>query len=334
MTESSPDAMHGIIGDCDSLRHTRAILGRYRACDASVLILGESGTGKELVARAIHYVSARSRGPFVPVNCGALPDELLENELFGHERGAFTGARDSSAGLIEQAEGGTLFLDEIGTLSARGQCALLRFLQSREFRRLGSRNLRTVDVRVFAATNADLDTIVANGDFRQDLLYRLNILNISLPPLRERGEDIDLLTDHFIRHFCGQYHIPLKRLSASASAWMHSYHWPGNIRELENTLHRAVLSSVDDVLGVEDLTTDTPSTGQSSGISSFKNFEQSFQDAKAEAISRFERQYLKALMCYCNGNVSQAARIAGKERRALGKLLKKHGLNRVSSQSG
>lgn len=328
MHTAMDEAMHGIVGDCDSLRHTKAIVGRYRGCDASVLILGESGTGKELVARAIHYVSDRAEGPFVPVNCGALPDDLLENELFGHEHGAFTGARDAAAGLIEQAEGGTLFLDEIGTLSPRGQCALLRFLQSKEFRRLGSRRLQSANVRVFAATNADLNEMVAQGEFRQDLLYRLNILRIVLPPLRDRGGDIDLLAEHFINRFCRQYQMPEKRLSTAACHWLHTYDWPGNIRELENILHRAILSSPGVEIQVEDISPDQENVSPISPSTTRINPDLSFQDAKAAAISHFERHYLEALMLRCNGNVSQAARVAGKERRALGKLLKKHGLSR------
>ncbi|WP_220432497.1 sigma-54 interaction domain-containing protein [Saccharospirillum alexandrii] len=328
MHSTTDEAMHGIVGNCDSLLQTKTIVGRYRSCDASVLILGESGTGKELVARAIHYISDRAEGPFVPVNCGALPDELLENELFGHEQGAFTGARGSVPGLIEQAEGGTLFLDEIGTLSLRGQCALLRFLQSKEFRRLGSRRLQSANVRVFAATNADLNDMVALGGFRQDLLYRLNILRIVLPPLRDRGNDIDLLAGHFIARFCRQYNMPDKQLSAAASQWLYAHDWPGNIRELENLLHRAILSCPGTVIQREDLTPDQDSSITPSMPYTRLNMDLSFQDAKAEVISQFERHYLEALMNRCNGNVSQAARVAGKERRALGKLLKKYGLSR------
>ncbi len=316
----------GIVGDCPSLREVQEVLGRYRRCDAPVLILGESGTGKELVARALHYSSARAVGPFIPVNCGALPDDLLENELFGHERGAFTGARDKSAGLVEQAEGGTLLLDEVGTLSAKGQCALLRFLQSQEFKRLGAESVRQADVRVLAATNANLHEMVAKGEFREDLLYRLDILSVTLPPLRERGTDIETLAEYFVQRYCGEYSISTKLLGVSARHWLYRYAWPGNVRELENTLHRAVLLSSGNSIQLGDLCAGASHSKQPAMSSG--NDDLNFQQAKAEVIENFERRYLKTLMERSHGNVSEAARLAGKERRALGKLLKKHGINR------
>ncbi len=322
MSGGKDDSFHGLVGDCPSLRKTKSILGRFRRCEASVLILGENGTGKELVARAIHTISSRAIGPFVPVNCGALPDDLLENELFGHEQGAFTGARDRTRGLVEQADSGTLFLDEIGSLSLKGQCALLRFLQSKEFRRLGSDRLRCSDVRVISATNADLTTMVSNGEFRKDLLYRLNILKIVLPALRERGTDLYLLTDYFISRFCDEYQISPKSLDAEASNWLHRHDWPGNIRELENSIHRAVLTAPGDTIRLEDIVGDFEQYEISPPDGSV--FSMRFQDAKAEAISRFERHYLEALMRHCKGNISEAARMAGKERRSLGKLVKKY----------
>ncbi len=317
---------NGIVGTCDSLREVQAVLNRYRSCDAPVLILGESGTGKELVARALHYSSARSEGPFIPVNCGALPDDLLENELFGHERGAFTGAKEKAVGLVEQAEGGTLLLDEVGTLSGKGQCALLRFLQNQEFKRLGAESVRHADVRVLAATNADLHQMVARGEFREDLLYRLDILSVTLPPLRQRGSDIETLAEHFVQRYCGEYQIGSKLFTAAARHWLLQYDWPGNVRELENLLHRAVLLSRGNRIELADLCPDAVCGNQSlvpecaTGLN--------FQQAKAEVIENFERRYLMTLMERSGGNVSEAARLAGKERRALGKLLKKYGINR------
>jgi DNA-binding NtrC family response regulator len=321
-----PGTAFGIVGDCPSLREVQEVLSRYRSCDAPVLILGESGTGKELVARALHYSSARAVGPFIPVNCGAIPDDLLENELFGHERGAFTGARDKAAGLVEQAEGGTLLLDEVGTLSAKGQCALLRFLQSQEFKRLGAEGVRQADVRVLAATNANLHEMAAQGAFREDLLYRLDILSVTLPPLRERGADIEALAEFFVKRYCGEYSIGAKCLSIAARHWLYRYAWPGNVRELENSLHRAVLLSSGNRIELGDLRAGAghnrqPDIARGRG-------ELNFQQAKAEVIENFERRYLKTLMERSGGNVSEAARLAGKERRALGKLLKKHGINR------
>jgi len=331
------ESTEGIIGNCESMRHVKTILARYRSCMASVLLFGESGTGKELVARAIHYSSIRADGPFVPINCGALPDDLLENELFGHEQGAYTGAGNKSTGLVGQADNGTLFLDEIGTLSHKGQCTLLRFLQSKEFRPLGSNRLRFANVRIVAATNANLNEMVSRKEFRRDLLYRLNVLTISLPPLRSRGEDIRLLAEHFIRCFCADYGTPEKILTPAAGAWLTEYHWPGNIRELENTIHRAVLSSVGQQIHLEDISTPLePMVGNDFSTldtGGERSCTMSFRAAKARIIDRFEHHYLSALMRNCNGNVSEAARMAGKERRALGKLLKKHGIERQHFQT-
>ncbi len=321
---------HGIVGHCASLRRVQSVLQRYQRCKAPVLILGESGTGKELVARALHYSSARSRGPFIPVNCGALPDDLLENELFGHERGAFTGARDKSLGLVEQAHAGTLFLDEVGTLSSKGQCALLRFLQSQEFKRLGAPTVRHADVRVLAATNADLHALAQQGQFREDLLYRLDILSVTLPPLRERGADIEHLAEHFVQRYSQEYQLPRRTLAEEARAWLYEYHWPGNVRELENLVHRAVLLSTSGVISLSDISPFVEAEGdeEHGSQSGAGSTVRSFQAAKAEVIENFERGYLTNLMQHAAGNVSEAARIAGKERRALGKLLKKHGIDR------
>lgn len=321
---------HGIVGSCASLRKVQSVLQRYQRCKAPVLILGESGTGKELVARALHYPSARSQGPFIPVNCGALPDDLLENELFGHERGAFTGARDKSLGLVEQAQAGTLFLDEVGTLSSKGQCALLRFLQSQEFKRLGAPTVRHADVRVLAATNADLHALAKQGKFREDLLYRLDILSVTLPPLRERGTDIERLAEHFIQRYGQEYQLPTQTLGEEARAWLYQYHWPGNVRELENLVHRAVLLSTTGVISLADISpfVESEVAEEPGPYTTAACSVRSFQAAKAEVIENFERGYLTHLMEHAAGNVSEAARIAGKERRALGKLLKKHGIDR------
>lgn len=328
----SPAPGNGIVGDCASLREVQTVLSRYRSCDAPVLILGESGTGKELVARALHYSSERSKGPFIPVNCGALPDDLLENELFGHERGAFTGAKEKAVGLVEQAEGGTLLLDEVGTLSQKGQCTLLRFLQTQEFKRLGAERVRRADVRVLAATNADLHQMAARGEFREDLLYRLDILSVTLPPLRQRGKDIEALAEHFVQRYCSDYRIGTKHLSASACHWLYRYDWPGNVRELENLLHRAVLLSSGNHIELHDLCQDAGFDDQP--LEPEGRPELNFQKAKAEVIENFERRYLTSLMERSRGNVSEAARLAGKERRALGKLLKKYGINRKRYDRG
>jgi len=309
-------------------------MGRIRRlvrCDAAVLIEGETGTGKELVARAIHYLGARAGGPFVPVNCGALPDHLVENELFGHERGAFTDAKGSALGAIGEAAGGTLFLDEVDALSTKAQAALLRFLQDREYRPLGASRARRSDARVVAASNADLRALCERRSFRPDLYFRLEILSVSLPPLRERSGDLEVLVHHFIDSYCRQYGLGPLILDHRCLPALRAYAWPGNVRELQNLVHRAVLMAegprlvlwpgpaardgealaapLDTGLGVEE--------GAAVG---------GFAAAKARAIATFERAYLLRLMDETRGNVTQAARRADKERRALGKLLKKYAI--------
>ena len=282
--------------------------------DAGVLITGETGTGKEVVARTIHYLSPRSAGPFVPVNCGALPTELVENELFGHERAAFTGADSSRPGLIEEADGGTLFLDEVDALPPAAQVKVLRFLQERELRRLGSTAVRSCDVRVVAATNSDVDAAVARGALRRDLFYRLNVVPLRLPPLRERREDVLLLARHFLARFAEAAGRAGLTLSEEAMAALAGHDWPGNVRELQHAIQRAVvLSGNRPVLDLRDLA--LPGGSESP---------MSFQEAKAKVVERFERAFLEDLLRLHQGNVSRAARAADKNRRAFFELLKKH----------
>lgn len=294
---------------------------RKMACnDAPVLIEGETGSGKELAARAMHYLSARRDKPFVPLNCGAIPDALIESELFGHVRGSFTDAKQDRAGVLAHANGGTLFLDEIDTLSAKGQVALLRFLQDRRYRPIGQSCERTSDVRVLAASNKRMPQLVSDGVFRIDLLYRLNILVLPVPPLRERAEDIVPLAEHYLRVFCKRYRRTPKRLHALTRQWLQSCAWPGNIRELENLIHRLVLmGDSEEILYAGEA--EIPDENARSGCPDF-------QSAKAEAVQRFENAYLIRVMAQTQGNVSAAARLAGKERRAFGKLLKKHGIDK------
>ena len=285
---------------------------RFAETTAHVLIQGETGTGKELVARAIHYLGPRRYKPFVAINCGALPDNLVENELFGHARGAFTDARDSQPGVIAEADGGTLFLDEIECLSHKGQVALLRFLQDGHYRPLGGRGMVQADVRVVAASNREFDEMVREGSFRQDLLYRLAIMSVSLPPLRARGNDVLLLVDHFLRRFARSYGRPR----------------PGNIRELENAVHRQFLLADGGNLRLELAPQpDAPMPASTAaGVEGLADMD--MKTAKAAVIERFERDYLEQLITATGGNVSAAAQRAGKERRAFGKLLKKYGIER------
>jgi DNA-binding NtrC family response regulator len=316
-------AVAQLVGDDPSFRAAIAVLPIAARSDATVLVSGETGTGKELVARALHYLSARAPHPFVAVNCGSLTDTLLEDELFGHERGAFTDAQQRRAGLIAQAERGTLFLDEIDSLTARGQVALLRVLQDRVFRPLGSQREVTAEVRFVAATNASLTTLVESGLFRADLYYRLCVFTIDLPPLRERPGDILPLAEHFLAR-----HAPAGAgrltLSPAAAAVLAAFPWPGNARELENVMLRATRLCEGTVIGVADLK--LPIRTPVEPAADATDLSHGYQALKRRAVSAFEREYLTRLMHETGGNVTRAARLAGKERRDLGRLLKKHGL--------
>jgi DNA-binding NtrC family response regulator len=320
-----------MIGEAPSFQTAVALLQRFARCDAHVLIEGETGTGKELAAREIHYGSPRHVRAFVPVSCGALPEALVENELFGHSSGAYTDAKSTQPGLVDLAEGGTLFLDEVDTLTRKGQVTLLRFLQDREYRPVGSARVRTADVRVVAATNASLQELVDAGRFRRDLLYRLNPLSVRLPPLRERAGDVALLAAHFVdaaARRLGCCHVP--RLADGALARLEAYAWPGNVRELESVLFRAVLLSAGADLDADALVESAPDgvcrAAREPAPAPGPHEITLFSSAKSRALVEFERGYLTSLMRRSNGNVTLAARLSGTERRQLGKLLKKHGL--------
>jgi DNA-binding NtrC family response regulator len=311
------EALTSLVGGAPVFAKIVARLPSIADSDRTVLISGETGTGKELVARAIHYLSTRAPFPFVAVNCGLLPDALLEDELFGHERGAFTDAREGRHGLIAQGDKGTLLLDEVDALSPRAQVALLRVLQDRTFRALGSTREQHSDVRFLAASNARLPELVESGRFRADLFYRLAVFSIDLPPLRERTGDIIDLANHFLAKHAPE--APRRHLSRTAEAALAAWPWPGNVRELENTIVRALHVGAGDEIQVEDLGLKPASRLLPTGGS--------FRIEKQRAIEAFERAYLITLMRAHRGNVSQAARVARKERRDLGRLLKKHGLD-------
>lgn len=242
-----------IIGKSKPMQELFKVLERVARSSATVLIVGRTGTGKELVARAIHYNSPRAKGPFVDINCGALPEELLESELFGYVRGAFTGATESRPGLFEVAHGGTLFLDEVEALKPELQVKLLRVLQERVIRRVGGRENIPVDVRIIAATNQDLEAAVRRGEFREDLYYRLNVVTLYLPELRERREDIPLLVEHFLQQYARENNQPVRRFSTEAMRLLMSYSWPGNVRELQNAVEYALTMSTEPVLTIRDL---------------------------------------------------------------------------------
>lgn len=283
-------------------------------CDAGVLIQGETGTGKELVARSIHYLSFRSGHPFVPVSCGGIPTDLVENELFGHVKGAFTGASIDQKGLIADADGGTLLLDDVDCLAPTVQAKLLRFLQEKEYRVLGSPRLHRADVRVISSCNTDLDEALRQGRFRLDLYHRLNVIPVALPPLRRRTEDILRLAHHFLRKYTEDLHLPMPRIPASVKAQLLHYDWPGNVRELKHVMERTLILSRGRRLEVEHLM--LPQADEAVDLG--------FQDAKARVVRRFERRYLERKLVAHNGNITRAAKASGKNRRAFFELIRKH----------
>lgn len=317
--------IEALVGESEIFRRAVEKIALLARSDATVLISGETGTGKELFARAIHYQGPRKDKPFIPVNCGALPDHLFENELFGHEKGAFTDASSAEKGLIAEAEGGTLLLDEIDTLSLSAQVKLLRFLQSREYRPLGCSKSTVADVRVVAATNADLRQRMELKCLRQDLYYRLNTLSLSIPSLRERIGDIPCLASYFIARYANQYGRPTPELSVEVLRALRAYSWPGNVRELECAVQRAVTLNTSQTLRSEDF--DLP-------ISPIAEMPEqgSLREAKTKAVAEFERSYLSNLLTTCRGNITQAAKAAGKERRSFQRLVRKYGLERHSFQ--
>lgn len=318
-------ARFNLIGTSLQFQRVVAQIHRMAGLDATVLIVGETGTGKELAARAIHYLGGRAGHPFVPVNCGALSESLVESELFGHERGAFTDAKIASAGLIGEATGGTLFLDEIDTLSAKAQAALLRFLQDRTYRRVGGGGLRQVDVRVIAASNADLGTLAEARLFRKDLLYRLNVISLRMPALREREGDAEVLACAMLQRFSHQYRLPLKCLNPEGLDFIRQYQWPGNVRELENVVHREFLMCEEYELGLNDSRAELMPGPSAPSHPRNDLAALAFREAKARAVADFERSYVFAMLSRTDGNLSHAARLAHQDRSAFGKLARKYG---------
>jgi two-component system response regulator GlrR len=306
-----------LIGESAAFARLVAQLPRIARCESSVLLMGETGTGKELFARAVHYLSRRAGKPFVPVNCGATPADLLENEFFGHESGAFTSAGTRRGGVIQEADGGTLFLDEVDCLPPFAQVKLLRFLQDGRFRPLGAGREIAADVRIVAASNADLADAQASGRFRKDLYYRLNVIPLTLPPLRERPEDIPLLACHFAAKYAGKGAPVGRSLSRAALQKLLGHDWPGNVRELENAIERAVALAEQPLVGPADIVLGGP--GEPAA-------EPGFQARKAHVVQQFEREYLQALLRAHEGNITKAAESAHKDRRAFWELLRKHGL--------
>ncbi|NLI82334.1 MAG: sigma-54-dependent Fis family transcriptional regulator [Deltaproteobacteria bacterium] len=314
-----------IIGQSAPMQNLYRIVKRVAKTDSTVLITGESGTGKELIANAIHYYSDRKDKPFVPINCGAIPEELLESELFGHEKGAFTGAFKDRKGRFEMADKGTIFLDEIGEMSPKLQVKLLRFLQETKFERIGGSRTIQVDVRIIAATNKNLEKAVAAGEFREDLFYRLNVIPIQVPPLRDREGDCPLLVRHFLKQHCLKKEIPLKRISQEALESLENYAWPGNVRELENVIERLVILTEGEEIGLEDLPSrmrperqPTPRTPVEIGESGIN-----LKDYLEELENRLILDALKK----AGGVKNKAAKLLGLNRTTLIEKMKKKKMN-------
>jgi two-component system NtrC family response regulator len=313
---------HRLVGESDAMRRVYQLIQRVAATDVTVLVLGENGTGKELVANAIHEAGPRREQPFVPINCGAIPENLLESELFGHERGSFTDAHRTKEGKFELADKGTLFLDEIGEVPLHLQVKLLRFLQEHRLERVGGRDSIRIDARVVAATNRDLKQMIGEGKFREDLFYRLGVITIVVPPLRERGDDLRLLAEYFLEFYSRQHKRRLKGFTQAALRAILAHAWPGNVRELENSVQRAVILAMDAYLRPEDL--ELKSVGGSTEPLP------TLQAARDEA----ELRLLTDALTRNAGNVTRAARDIDVSRPTLHDLLKKHGIDAARYRRG
>lgn len=309
-TRKPPSIRHGLIGESKAMGKVLTAIEKAASSSATILITGESGTGKELVARAIHYNNPRASAPFVPINCGGIPESLLESELFGYVKGAFTGATESRAGFFQTAEGGTIFLDEISETSLSMQVKLLRVLQDKEVIMVGERRPQRVDVRIIAATNKDLLSLIRKGAFREDLYYRLNVITIDIPPLREREEDILLLVQHFAIKFAKEFGKSAPRFSENALQVLESYYWPGNAREVENIIQRLVIMSEGDIIEVPDL----PSLMRFSALRGI---------GPNRTLAAVEAEYILSVLASVDNNKTKAAEILGIDRKTLREKLKK-----------
>jgi DNA-binding NtrC family response regulator len=321
-----PYRFDDMIGGCPAMHKVFDMIAQVAQSDVDVLVVGETGTGKELVARSIHRRSSRAAGPFVPVDCGAIPESLLESEFFGHEKGAFTGADSRRIGLLEFADRGTFFLDELGELPMLLQAKLLRTLQERKIRRVGGREEIDVDVRIVAATARNLDDMIAKGQFRQDLYYRINVVRIDLPPLRQRGDDIGLLAEYMVLRYGREMGRSLKGLSPEAYQVLAQYRWPGNVRELQNVIRRGIALAKGSTIELDDLP-DEIVAAAGEGVSSGNV---GYFDLRDQRLAQFESQYLQELLARHHGDVRAAAIEAKLPRGTLYRLMKKHGLGGAS----
>ncbi|MHC4698305.1 MAG: sigma-54-dependent transcriptional regulator [Planctomycetota bacterium] len=307
-----PSPFFGLLGESDAMRNVFQAISKAASSRATVLISGESGTGKELAARAIHYSGPWASAPFVPVNCGGIPENLLESELFGYVKGAFTGAGESRAGLFQVADGGTIFLDEVGNTSVQMQARLLRVLQDGEIHMVGSARPRNVDVRILAATNKDLHTLVKNELFREDLFFRLNVIAVSMPPLRERADDVLLLAVHFATKFAEELGRRPPRLPDEVVSVLINYHWPGNVRELQNLIQRLVVMTDGDVVEVPDLP-------------AMMRFSAAQEAGLDRTLADVEAEHIRNVLASTDGNKARAAEILGINRKTLREKLKAYG---------
>jgi two-component system, NtrC family, response regulator AtoC len=329
---------YNFVGSSGPIREICRLLDKVADSPTTILIMGEPGTGKELVATAIHENSSRRDKPFIKINCAAIPETLLESELFGHEKGAFTGAVSSKPGRFELADGGTLFLDEVGEMPKEFQVKLLRCLQEKEFERVGGLRVIHVDVRLITATNKDLEAEVASGHFRQDLFYRLNVVPIRIPPLRERLEDIDVLVPYFVARFNKRLSRQITGLTPAAMAALRAYHWPGNIRELENVIERSILLAEEDILDVEDLPPHVHQQGQ--GLQSREEAfvegagSSSLKDVVKEHTRRIEKHVIQQTLAETGGNVTKAAELLQISRKSLQMKMKEYGLRTPRPEAG
>lgn len=340
-TIKKQDAFGELIGQAPTIQHVYRLIEVAAQSNVTVLICGESGTGKELVAKEIHRRSERSQKPLIATNCAAIPENLIESELFGHEKGAFTGAGESRKGKIEEANGGTLFLDEIGDMSPNTQAKILRVLQDCSFQKLGSNKNIQADVRFIAATNKDLAQEIEDGNFREDLYYRIKVLDIFLPPLRERGNDISLLATHFLEFFNCKYHKHIQTISPQAMQMLLTYHWPGNIRQLKNIIERSVLLCNNHTIQIQELPSEIVESKEKLGavsstsiasniplnITLTSNITTSFKEAKRAYVQDFERQFIIQRLKQCQGNITQTANSLEIPRQSLQQKLKELGIH-------
>ena len=319
--EKNESAFEGIICRSDKLKNVLEMVKKVAPGSMNVIITGESGTGKELIAKAIHKLSKSKADPFVPVNCGALPESLFESELFGHERGAFTGAVKTKPGLLEFANNGTFFLDEIGELSPSLQVKLLRMLEDKKIRRVGGQNEIDIDVRIISASNRDLKQAVKEKTFREDLFYRLSTIQIEIPPLRERTEDILPVARYFVKEICKKEDVPDRRFSPDSEELLKEYAWPGNIRELHNIIGRTLYLCSDDIIRAKDL----PILKQGKEIST-DTLDMNYKDAKDSILEKFEIEYLTHHLKKNSGNISHTAEACGMDRRTIHRLIKQYNI--------